>query len=57
MDSQQWDERYSGTEFEWTTEPNQCVAAELAGLPAGRALDLAAGEGATLSGWLRAAGG
>ncbi len=45
MDSQQWDERYSGSEFEWTTRPNQFVAAELAGLPPGRALDLAAGEG------------
>lgn len=45
MDSQQWDKRYSGSEFEWTTRPNQFVAAELAGLPPGRALDLAAGEG------------
>ena len=45
MDSQQWDERYAGTEFEWTTRPNQFVAAELADLPPGRALDLAAGEG------------
>ena len=45
MDSRRWDERYAGTEFEWTTLPNQFVAAELAGLPPGRALDLAAGEG------------
>jgi SAM-dependent methyltransferase len=45
VDSQQWDERYSGTEFEWTTQPNRFVAAELAGLTPGRALDLAAGEG------------
>ena len=45
VDSQQWDERYSGTEFEWTMRPNQFVAAELADLPPGRALDLAAGEG------------
>jgi len=45
VDSRQWDERYSGTEFEWTTRPNQFVAAELADLPPGRALDLAAGEG------------
>ena len=45
VDSQQWDERYSGTEFEWTMQPNEFVAAELAGLPPGRALDLAAGEG------------
>jgi SAM-dependent methyltransferase len=45
VDSQQWDERYSGTELVWTTRPNQFVAAELADLPPGRALDLAAGEG------------
>jgi SAM-dependent methyltransferase len=45
VDSQQWDERYSGTEMVWTTRPNQFVAAELADLPPGRALDLAAGEG------------
>jgi SAM-dependent methyltransferase len=45
MDSQQWDERYSGAGWQWTTQPNQFVAAELAGLPPGRALDLAAGEG------------
>jgi SAM-dependent methyltransferase len=45
VDSRRWDERYAGTEFEWTTRPNQCVTAELAELPAGRALDLAAGEG------------
>jgi SAM-dependent methyltransferase len=45
VDSQQWDERYSGAEFEWTVRPNQFVAAELADLPPGRALDLAAGEG------------
>ena len=45
MDSQQWDERYAGAEFEWSMHPNQFAAAELAGLPPGRALDLAAGEG------------
>ena len=45
MDRQQWDERYSGAGFEWSVNPNQFVAAELAGLPPGRALDLAAGEG------------
>lgn len=45
MDSQQWDERYSATEFVWATGPNQFVEAELAGLPPGRAIDLAAGEG------------
>jgi SAM-dependent methyltransferase len=45
MDSQQWDERYSATGFVWDTGPNQFVAAELASLSPGRALDLAAGEG------------
>jgi len=45
VDRQQWDERYSGAGFEWSVNPNQFVAAELAGLPPGRALDLAAGEG------------
>jgi SAM-dependent methyltransferase len=45
VDKQQWDERYAGAEFEWSMHPNQFVAAELADLPPGRALDLAAGEG------------
>ena len=45
MDRQQWDERYSGAQFEWSMHPNQFVAAELTGRPPGRALDLAAGEG------------
>ncbi len=46
MDWQQrWDERYSGTEFQVRTQPSELVVAELAGLPAGRALDLAAGAG------------
>lgn len=45
MDRQRWDERYSGIEFDRSTRPNQFVAAELAGLPPGRALDLAAGGG------------
>jgi len=37
VDSQQWDERYASSEFTWSTQPNQFVAAELAGLPPGRA--------------------
>jgi len=45
MDSREWDERYSADGYTWKTEPNQFVAAELADLPPGRALDLAAGEG------------
>jgi SAM-dependent methyltransferase len=45
VDRQQWDERYSGAEFEWSMHPNQFVAEQLGGLSSGRALDLAAGEG------------
>jgi len=45
VDRQQWDERYSGAEFEWSMHPNQFVAEQLDGLPPGRALDLASGEG------------
>jgi SAM-dependent methyltransferase len=45
VDRQQWDERYAGAGYEWSMRPNQFAAAELAGLPPGRALDLAAGEG------------
>jgi SAM-dependent methyltransferase len=55
VDRQQWDERYSGTEFEWSMHPNQFVEAELTGLPPGRALDLAAGEGRN-SVWLAGRG-
>ena len=45
MDSKAWDERYAATELVWSVTPNQFVAAELAELPPGRAVDLAAGEG------------
>jgi SAM-dependent methyltransferase len=45
MDSRAWDERYAAAELVWSSTPNQFVAAEVADLPAGRALDLAAGEG------------
>src|SRR2546430_7187246 len=45
MDAAEWDQRYAGTELVWSAEPNRFVAAELADLPPGRALDLAAGEG------------
>jgi SAM-dependent methyltransferase len=40
-----WDRRYSGADLVWGTGPNRFVVAELAGLPAGRAIDLGAGEG------------
>ena len=45
MDAEAWDERYAGSELVWSAAPNQFVAAELAALPPGRALDLACGEG------------
>jgi len=40
-----WDERYSGPDLVWGAGPNRFVAAELAALPPGRAIDLATGEG------------
>ena len=40
----------------WSAEPNLFVAQETADLPPGRALDLAAGEGATRSGLARRGG-
>jgi SAM-dependent methyltransferase len=45
VDAQAWDERYAASELVWSAGPNQFVAAEVADLPPGRALDLAAGEG------------
>lgn len=45
MDSRAWDERYAAADLVWSSTPNQFVAAELADLAPGRALDLAAGEG------------
>lgn len=45
MDAHDWDERYAATDVVWSVEPNRFVAAEVADLPPGRAVDLAAGEG------------
>lgn len=45
MDASDWDERYAARELVWSATPNQFVEAELAALPPGRAVDLAAGEG------------
>jgi SAM-dependent methyltransferase len=45
MDASAWDERYAAAELVWSVGPNQFVAEELADLPPGRAVDLAAGEG------------
>jgi 2-polyprenyl-3-methyl-5-hydroxy-6-metoxy-1,4-benzoquinol methylase len=45
MDAQSWDKRYADSDLVWSADPNQFFAAELFDLPAGRALDLGAGEG------------
>jgi SAM-dependent methyltransferase len=45
MDSEAWNERYRASELVWSAGPNQFVERELADLPPGRAVDLAAGEG------------
>lgn len=45
MDAEAWDQRYAASELVWSREPNRFVAAELADLAPGRAVDLAAGEG------------
>jgi len=45
MDRHDWDERYAAKELVWGVEPNRFVAQECAGLPAGRGVDLACGEG------------
>jgi SAM-dependent methyltransferase len=45
MDASEWDERYAASELVWGAEPNRFVAAECADLTAGRAIDLACGEG------------
>lgn len=45
MDAHAWDERYAASDLVWSREPNQFVAAELADLSPGTAVDLAAGEG------------
>jgi SAM-dependent methyltransferase len=45
VDAKAWDARYAAPELVWSLTPNQFVAAELADLPPGRALDVAAGEG------------
>ena len=45
MDAAEWDRRYAAVELAWSLEPNGSVAAEISGLPPGRAVDLACGEG------------
>jgi SAM-dependent methyltransferase len=45
VDAAGWDDRYTGREPVWSRGPNATVAAIAGELPAGRALDLACGEG------------
>ena len=45
MDAWDWDERYRGADLVWAARPNMFVAQVLADARAGRALDVAAGEG------------
>jgi SAM-dependent methyltransferase len=44
MRAQEWDERYAERQ-QWSAEPNALIAELLGDLPAGDAVDLAAGEG------------
>jgi len=45
VDARDWDRRYSGKELVWGAEPNRWIVQECSDLAAGRALDLACGEG------------
>ena len=55
MDAEGWDERYRASQLVWGAGPNRWVEQELADLPAGRAIDLACGEGRNAL-WLAARG-
>jgi SAM-dependent methyltransferase len=45
MRREDWDKRYAAVENLWAAKPNRFLVAEVEGLPPGRALDLACGEG------------
>lgn len=45
MQREDWDRRYAETDLLWSADPNRFLVAEVSDLPAGRALDLACGEG------------
>lgn len=45
MDRNDWDARYAATDLLWSAEPNQFLVEEVEGLPPGRVLDVACGEG------------
>ncbi|GAB3686598.1 class I SAM-dependent methyltransferase [Actinocorallia lasiicapitis] len=55
MDAETWDRKYAAQDLLWSVEPNRFVERELSGLPPGRALDLACGEGRNAL-WLAAQG-
>jgi SAM-dependent methyltransferase len=50
-----WDERYGSTDRLWSGQPNEQLVAQVAGLPAGQALEAGCGEGADAI-WLAANG-
>jgi SAM-dependent methyltransferase len=45
VDQAEWDARYAASDLVWSAGPNRFVEAALTGVPPGRALDLASGEG------------
>jgi SAM-dependent methyltransferase len=45
MQRADWDRRYTESGLLWSSQPNRFLVAEVEGLPPGRALDLACGEG------------
>ena len=45
MDAAAWDERYAGTDLMWGAEPNRFLSPAVAGVPPGRGVDIACGEG------------
>lgn len=45
MEAADWDDRYRDTDLVWSAGPNQFVERFCVDLPAGRSIDLAAGEG------------
>lgn len=45
MNRDDWNRRYAASELVWSAGPNGFLVDEVAGLPPGRALDLACGEG------------
>ena len=55
MKREDWDARYSQEGLLWSAKPNRFLVAEVSGLPPGRGLDLACGEGQN-SIWLASLG-